>query len=151
MRALIVPRQGAEPGDHWYGFVAERVAAGTVPGLSAADVRAPTPDDVQAIGSLVLLGHDEGTAVVQDFIASLPAGHAAAGTLLVAPPSAEGDWHAAGYLRVLLSDDSTERDWAKAHGAEVAIRVGGKRFYGDHEIAVLINLAALALEVAEEA
>ena len=66
----------------------------------------------------------------------------------MAPPTAEGDWHAAGRLRVLLSDDpgheEAERAWAERHGAEVAVRPRGKRFYGAHEVAVLINLAALA-------
>ena len=67
----------------------------------------------------------------------------------MAPPSPDGNWRAAGCLRVLLSRDETERAWAERHGAEVAVRPGGKRFYGAHEVSVLINLAALALEVAE--
>ena len=144
-----MPRPGAGPGDHWYAFIAERVEAGAVPALTGAEVRAPLVEDGGAAGSLVLVGHEDSAAAIQDFLSSLTAGHTAAGTLLVAPPSPEGDWHGAGSLRILLSSDETEREWAAQHGAEEAIRLGGKSFYGGHEISVLINLAALALEVAE--
>ena len=153
MRALIVPRPGAEPGEHWYPFVVERIEAGAVPGVTAAEVRAPGAEDAEAAGSLVLVGHEEGIEGIARFLSSLPAGRAAAGVLLVAPATEEPDWHAAGRLRVLLSDDpgyeEAEHSWTERHGAEVAVRPGGKRFYGAHEVAVLINLAALAMEVAE--
>jgi predicted alpha/beta hydrolase family esterase len=149
MRALICPRPGAEPGEHWYSFVAERTEAGTVPGLTGAEVRAPQEGDKDQAGCLVLVGHEQSTATIAEFLSSLPSGRAAAGTLLVAPPTSEADWRAAGHLRVLVSDDEAERGWAERHGAEVAIRPGGQSFYGEHEVAVLINLAALATEVAE--
>lgn len=153
MRALIVPRSGAEPDDHWYPFVAERVEVGAVPGLTGAEVRAPQAGDADAAGSLILIGHEQSATAIGGFLSSLPRGKAAAGTLLVAPPAPGGDWHVAGRLRILLSDDpgheEAERAWVERHGAEVAIRPGGKRFYGNHEVAVLINLAALAIEVAE--
>jgi predicted alpha/beta hydrolase family esterase len=147
VQALIVPRLGAEPGDHWYPFVAERVEAGSVPGLTGAAVRAPTEKDADAAGSLVLVGHEDSAGTISDFLSSLPAGRHAAGTLLVAPPAPEGDWHAAGHLRVLQSDAEAALPWER-HGADLGLREGGKRFYGDHEIAVLVNLAAVAFKVA---
>jgi hypothetical protein len=147
MRALIVPRPGAEPGDHWYPFVAERSGAGVIPGLTGAEVRAPQRADGDQLGSLVLVGHEDGSARVQGFLSSLP-GREAPGALLVVPGPPESSWSSVGCLRVLLSDDEHEPAWAEL-GAEVAIRPGGKGFYGAHEIAVLINLAALAMEVSE--
>ena len=141
-----MPRSGAGPEDHWYGFVAERVDAGVVPGLSAAEVREPRFDERGAAGGMVVLAHE-------DALRRLDAvGPLAAGVLLVAPPDALGEWDAEGKLRVLLSDDpgheESERLWEE-RGAEVAIRPGGRRFRGAHEISVLINLAALAMEIAE--
>jgi predicted alpha/beta hydrolase family esterase len=154
LQALIVPRPGAESGEHWYSYVAERVGRGAVPGLTAAEVRAPAAADSDAAGSLILIGHEQGVAQVADFLSSLPKGRTAAGTLLVAPPTSEGDWRAAGPLRVLLSDDpgyeELERVWAEHHGAEVALRPRGRSFHGAHEVSVLINLAALAMEIAEQ-
>ena len=152
MRALIVPRAGAESGDHWYAFVAERAAAGAVAGLTAAEVRAPQAGDRDAAGSLVLVGHEDGAAAIADFLTSLPPGREAAGTLLVAPTT-EVELHGARRRRVLLSDDpgyeEAEHWWAERQGAEVAVRPHGKRFYGAHEVSVLVNLAALAMEIAE--
>ena len=152
MRALIVPQQGAEPDDHWYAFVAERVEAGALPGLVAAEVRAPQEDDTGAAGSLILIGHEGAAKTIGGFLSSLPPGREVAGVLLVAPTT-EIDLHGARRRRVLLSDDrgyeEAEHWWAERQGAEVAVRPGGKRFYGAHEIAVLVNLAALAMEVAE--
>ena len=147
MQALIVPRLGAEPGDHWYPFVAERVEGGAVPGLTAAEVRAFQSGDEEAVGSLVLVGHEDSARTIASFLSSLPSGRRAAGTLLVAPPAPEGDWHAAGHLRVLQSDAEAALPWER-HGADLGLREGGKRFYGDHEIAVLVNLAAVAFKVA---
>ena len=147
MRALIVPRSGAEPGDHWYPFVAERVEAGAVPGLTGAEVRTPTQQDTEAAGSLVLVGHEDSSETIDGFLSSLPAGRRAAGTLLVAPPPPEGDWHAVGHLRVLESDEAAALLW-EPFGADLGLREGGERFYGDHEIAVLVNLAAVAFKVA---
>jgi len=142
-----VPRPGAEPGDHWYAFVAERVDAGAVPGLTGAEVRELGREDEEAVGSLVLVGHEDSVPALAAFLSSLPPGRNAAGTLLVAPPTSEGDWHAAGHLRVLQSDREAALAWER-HGADLGLREGGKRFYGDHEIAVLVNLAALAFKVA---
>ena len=142
-----MPRPGAEPGDHWYSFVAERVQAGAVPGLAGAEVRVPAEQDADAAGSLVLVGHEGSVSIVANFLSSLPKGKAAAGTLLVAPPTPGGDWHAAGHLRVLLSSDEAALPWQR-YGADLGVREGGKRFYGDHEIAVLVNLAALAFKIA---
>jgi hypothetical protein len=146
VRALIVPRSGAAPGDHWYAFVSERVEAGVVPGLSGAQVREPRPDERGAARGLVLVAHEDALWRLADV------GPMAAGVLLVAPPDAQGEWDAEGRLRVLLSDDpgheESERLWEE-RGAEVAIRPGGRRFHGAHEISVLINLAALAMEIAE--
>jgi hypothetical protein len=147
MRALIVPRPAAETGDHWYSFLAERVEAGALPGLTGAEVRAPEDQDSEAIGSLILVGHEGSAQGVADFLRSLPRGRRAAGTLLVAPPPPEGDWHAAGHLRVLESSDKAALAWER-FGADLGVRPGGKRFYGDHEVAVLVNLAALAFKVA---
>jgi hypothetical protein len=147
VRALIIPRPGAEPGDHWYRFVAERVEAGAVPGLTGAEVRDLQPGDDEAVGSLVFVGHEGSVPAIAEFLSSLPRGHRAAGTLLVAPPPPEGDWHAAGHLRVLESTDAAALAWEPV-GADLGVRPGGKRFYGDHEIAVLVNLAALAFKVA---
>lgn len=147
MHALIVPRPEAEPGDHWYSFVAGRVEAGAVPGLTGAEVRSLQDGDEEAVGSLVLIGHEGSAQAIADFLSSLPAGKAAAGTLLVAPPPPEGDWHAAGHLRVLESSDEAALAW-EPFGADLGVRPRGKRFYGDHEIAVLVNLAALAFKVA---
>ena len=145
-----MPRPGADPGDHWYSYVAGRVAAGAVLGLTGAEVRALAGDDADAAGSLLVVGHEDAASTIRVFLSSLPTGRATAGVLLVAPPSADGDWHAAGCLRVLLSRDETERAWAEAprrRGGGPAR--GARRFYGAHEVSVLINLAALALEVAE--
>jgi hypothetical protein len=154
VKALIIPRPGAEAGDHWYSYVAERVEEGVVPGLVGAEVRAPRPQDADAAGSLILIGHERGADLLADFLSSLPPGHTAAGTLLVAPRTDAEDWHAAGRLRVLLSDDpgyaEAEREWAERRRAEVALRPGGRSFCGGHEISVLINLAALSMEVAEQ-
>ena len=99
-----MPRPGAEPEDHWYPFLVERVEAGAVPGLTGAEVRSLGQSDQEAIGSLVLVGHEESARDISDFLFSLPPGRAAAGALLVAPPPPDGDWHAAGHLRVLDSD-----------------------------------------------
>jgi hypothetical protein len=152
LRALIVPRPEAEPGDHWYAYVADRIETGAVPGLTGAEVRKPRAEDASSAGSLVLVGHEASAEAIATFLSSLQPGHRAAGTLLVAPQTSGQDWHGAGSLRVLLSDDpgheDAENTWAR-RGAEVAIRPGGKRFYGDHEVAVLINLSALAMEIAE--
>jgi hypothetical protein len=147
LRALIVPRPGAEPGDHWYSFLAERVESGAVPGLTGAQVRGLEQEDAEAIGSLILVGHEESTEDVAGFLRSLPPGRRAAGTLLVAPAEPEGDWHSAGHLRILESSDEAALAW-EPFGADLGVRPGGKRFYGDHEIAVLVNLAALAFKVA---
>ena len=95
----------------------------------------------------MLVGHEQSAQAIQDFLSSLTRGHSAAGTLLVAPPPPTGDWHAAGHLRVLESDREAALAW-EPHGADLGLREGGKRFYGDHEIAVLVNLAALAFKVA---
>ena len=146
MRALIAPRPGAEPDDHWYRFIARRVESGAVPGLVSAEIRVPRPDDSDAAGSLVVVAH-EGSSGCLDVL-----GRPAAGALLVAPPAPDSVEHLASMLRVLLSDDpghyEAEAYWEE-RGAEVATRPGGKRFYGAHEIAVLINLAALSMEIAE--
>ena len=152
MRALIVPRQGVEPGEHWYAFVADRVRSGAVAGLTAAEVRAARPEDGEAAGSLVLVAHEDAVAPIADFLSSLTPGREAAGALLVAP-TAEVDLQGVRRRRVLLSDDpgyeEAEHWWAERQGAEVAVRPGGKRFHGAHEVSVLVNLAALAMEIAE--
>jgi hypothetical protein len=147
LRALIVPRPGAEPGDHWYSYLAARAEAGALPGLTGAEVRGLEAGDTDAVGSLILVGHEASTESVAGFLRSLPPGRRAAGTLLVAPPAPEGDWHAAGHLRVLESSDEAAIAW-EPFGADLGVRPGGKRFYGDHEVAVLVNLAALAFKVA---
>jgi hypothetical protein len=149
MRALIVPRSGAGPGEHWYPYLIDRVEARVVLGLVGAEVRAPRDDDAAAAGDLILVGHEDGAAKIRRLLADCDA----AGVLLVAPPTEEGDWSGARRLRVLLSahpgHEQAERLWTEQMGAEVAVRPRGKRFYGVHEVAVLINLAALAMEVAE--
>jgi predicted alpha/beta hydrolase family esterase len=152
VRALIVPRAGATPEDHWYQYVCRRVAAGVVPGLVDAEVRTPGAADAELAPELVLVGHEEAAEAIASFLSTLPAGRAVAGTLLVAPPDPDGDWGGAGVMRALMSDDpghdECEQLWER-QGAEVAIRPRGKRFHGAHEVSVLINLAALAMEIAE--
>ena len=153
MRALILPRGGAEAGDHWYRFLAKRIDAGAVAGLTGAEIRSPGEEDADAAGSLLLIAHADAASEAQSFVSGLPGGRGVAGVLLVAPPPAEADWRGAGRLRVLLSDapgyEQAEHSWAERHGAEVSLRPRGRSFYGAHEISVLINLAALAMEVAE--
>jgi predicted alpha/beta hydrolase family esterase len=129
-----------------------------------------------APGSAVLVGHSLGARAVLHYLAGLPPGRDASGFLAVAGwwehedpapdlvPWIEQplDLHraraAVRHTRVLISDNDpftpdwehNERLWLERMGADVVVRPGGKHFNGAHEAAVLINLAALAMAVAEE-
>lgn len=128
-----------------------------------------------APGSALLVGHSVGARAVLHYLAQLPPGRDAAGFLAVAgwweidepwpelmpwieePVDAHRARNAARHTRVLLSDNDpftrdcyrTEREWIERMGAEVAIRPEGRHFNGAHEQSVLINLAALAMDIAE--
>jgi serine hydrolase len=167
-------RSGAVPGLVDAAFAPLRPSAGH-PEIeeSVASIQSVVGD---APGSAVLVGHSLGARAVLHYLAGLPPGRDASGFLAVAgwwehddtapelvpwieqPVDLHRARAAVRHTRVLISDDDpftpdwerNERLWIERMGAEVAVRPGGKHFNGAHEAAVLINLAALAMDVAEE-